>query len=207
MIFQLCLPTRRHLTGTSSYELNGRLTGPNHSHVLSALELCLTVQKVCWSRVLGAEVIARLSSGRDLLFRTRSGRKYALLSAAYWMHDEDMYLLPRFLMLYVWHPLCVYARNISAGFSYMFEYKPIIWPDASLTLARGVSYDAEHITYACLHLFQSLKAVIVVHLFMFVHFQWKPTCICVLFPSLPREIQLTLIMCSLHFMKKIVTRE
>ena len=53
----------------------------------------------------------------------------------------------------VCHPLCVYARIISVGFSYMFECKPIIWPGASLTLARGVSYDAEHITYACLHLF------------------------------------------------------
>ena len=141
-------------TGTNSYELNGRLTGPNHSHVLSALKLSLTVQKACQSGVL----VTLWGRGQNKAFfrlwpafKDKEWQNYALLSAAYWMHDGDMYLLPRFLMLYVWH--CVYARNISVWFSYMFECKPIIWLDASLTLARGVSYDAEHITYAWLHLF------------------------------------------------------
>ena len=47
----------------------------------------------------------------------------------------------------------VHERNISMGFSYMFECKPITWPHAWLTLARGVSCDAEHVKYAWLHLF------------------------------------------------------
>ena len=68
-------------------------------------------------------------------------------------------------------PLVHVKKSISMGFSYTFECKPIIWPDTWLTLARGVSYDAEHAKYAWLHLFQSIKTVIVVHLFMLVHFQ------------------------------------
>ena len=50
-------------------------------------------------------------------------------------------------------PLLVRVRNIPKGFSYTYECKSITWPHAWLTLARGVSCDAEHVKYAWLHLF------------------------------------------------------